>query len=107
MKMKLQRDEPGHMRTCSSVSQMRPNTLPQTPSTRWAGVSLLKAEDGGAQRGGCRGRPEGAGEELVHRHTGVPPPGRELPRLVPRLCCKKVSNFTLVSIKRYNFTALT
>lgn len=120
MKMKLQRDERrvsqvttsllGQSR-CTSVRQMRHASLPSErhPDSGRASV-WLKAEDGGAERGGCRRRPEGAGEEMVHRHAGVPhPPGRPLPRLVPRLRCQKVSDFTLVSVKkkRFNFTALS
>lgn len=118
MKMNLQCDERRMSQVTTSLfrreemrichSQMRHTSFPleRHPNTRRAGISLRLNEDGGVQeywlqRGGFRGRPEGAGEEMVHRHTGIThPPRRKLPWLVPRLCCKKVSEFTPVSFAR-------
>lgn len=75
-----------HQSQSNEVRQL-PFRTPSKHSACWHGrVSLgVNAEDGGVrqcwlQRGGFRGRPEGAGEEMVHRHTGVThPPRRKVP----------------------------
>lgn len=125
MKMNLQRDERWMCQVTTSpfirgrwtsvtvkwdVPASFHNTRKQP--ARWDGsVSLwLNTEEGKGherwlQHGGFRGRPERTGDEMVHRHAGVTNPRqRKLPRLVPRLCCKKVSKFFSVQLTEITMT---
>lgn len=77
----------------------------ETALSVWLNTEKEKGHECWLQHGGFGGRPERTGDAMVHRHAGVTNPRqRKLPRLVPRLRCKKVSKFLSVRLSKITMT---